>query len=209
MDLVRWHAKGRGYFCWGKLRRARRTRKLTVARSLEWVSTIFGKVGGQLDRRRARGVLNLCAREPKARSGRFLRGKLISDHGLFSSCESQQWAANGQNSGGIFQGCTGLWTTGFLLTRRLHYESQQWAANVQNFWGIFQGCTGLWTTRCLLARRLHYQLKASTAMAWSSVRHFPYFCLTWPWTIGACWPNLFYHLASLSVLIFSLHSLIG
>ena len=43
----------------------------------------FGEVGGQLNRRRARGVLNPCARESKARTGRFLREKLMSDHGLF------------------------------------------------------------------------------------------------------------------------------
>ena len=46
--------------------------------------------GGQLDHRRAKGVLNHCAEESKARTGRFLRGKLISDHGLFSSYEGQQ-----------------------------------------------------------------------------------------------------------------------
>ena len=57
----------------------------------------FGKGGRQLDRRRARGVLNPCARESKARTGRFLREKLMSDHGLFSSYEGQQGAANGQN----------------------------------------------------------------------------------------------------------------
>ena len=38
---------------------------------------------GQLDRRRARGVLNTFARESKARTGRFLREKLISDQVCF------------------------------------------------------------------------------------------------------------------------------
>ena len=37
--------------------------------------------------RRGVGVLNPCARESKVRTGRFLREKLISDHGLFSSYE--------------------------------------------------------------------------------------------------------------------------
>ena len=40
-------------------------------------------------------MLNPCARESKARTGRFLREKLISDHGLFSSYEDQQGSANG------------------------------------------------------------------------------------------------------------------
>ena len=44
----------------------------------------------------------LCARI-KARTGRFLRGKLISDPGLFSSYESLQGAANGQDSWGFFR----------------------------------------------------------------------------------------------------------
>ena len=75
-----------------------RTRKRTVARSIGRVSTGSGGGGGQLDRRRVRGVLNPCARESKARTGRFLRGKLISGHGLFPSYESHQGAANGQDS---------------------------------------------------------------------------------------------------------------
>ena len=52
-------------------------------RSIGWVRTRFGEGGGQLDRRGARGALNPCARESKARTGRFLREKLISDHGMF------------------------------------------------------------------------------------------------------------------------------
>ena len=48
-------------------------------------------------------MLNPCARESKARTGRFLREKLMSDHGLFSSYEGRQGAANGQNSWGVFQ----------------------------------------------------------------------------------------------------------
>ena len=75
-----------------------RTRKRTVSRSIGRVSTGSGGGGGQLDRRRVRGVLNPCARESKARTGRFLRGKLISGHGLFPSYESHQGAANGQDS---------------------------------------------------------------------------------------------------------------
>ena len=45
----------------------------------------------------------------------------MSDHGLFSSYEGLQGAANGQDSWGLFRdGCTGLWTAGCWLARRLH-----------------------------------------------------------------------------------------
>ena len=49
-------------------------------------------------------MLNPCARESKARTGRFLREKLISDHGLFSSYEGQQGAATWQYFLGRFSG---------------------------------------------------------------------------------------------------------
>ena len=51
---------------------------------------------------------NPCARESKARTGRFLVEKLISDHDLFSSYDGQLGAANGQHTWGVYQGCTGL-----------------------------------------------------------------------------------------------------
>ena len=44
-------------------------------------------------------MLNPCARGSKAYAGSLLRGMLISDHGLFSSYEGQQGAANGQAYG--------------------------------------------------------------------------------------------------------------
>ena len=88
-------------------------------RSNGWVRTRFGEGGGQLDRRRARGVLNPCARESKPRTGRFLREKLMSDDGLFSSYEGHKERPTGKIRG-FFQGCTGLWTAGCWLTRRLH-----------------------------------------------------------------------------------------
>ena len=72
-------------------------------RSIGWVCTRFGEGVRQLDRRRDRGMLNPCARESKARTGRFLRENLMSDHGLFSSNEGQQGAANGQDSLGFFR----------------------------------------------------------------------------------------------------------
>ena len=45
---------------------------------------------------------------------------VISEHGLSSSYEGQQGAANGQDSWGVFQGCIGLWTAGWWFARRLH-----------------------------------------------------------------------------------------
>ena len=68
--------------------------------------------GGQIDRRRARGVLNPCAPESKAQRGEFLRDKLISNRGLFSFYESQQGAANGRDFWGVCPGCTGLRAAG-------------------------------------------------------------------------------------------------
>ena len=66
----------------------------------------------QFDCGRATGVLDPCARESKARTGRFRTGKLISDHGLFPSYEGQQGITNGQDSWGVFQGYTGFWAAG-------------------------------------------------------------------------------------------------
>ena len=53
-------------------------------------------------------MLNLCARESKARIGEVLGEKLISDHGLFSSYEGLQRAANGQDSWGFFRDAQGF-----------------------------------------------------------------------------------------------------
>ena len=60
-------------------------------------------------------MLNPCAREPKARTGRFLKERLMSDHGLFSSYEGQQGAANGQDYRGIFQGYMHRALNGWML----------------------------------------------------------------------------------------------
>ena len=48
------------------------------------------------------------AQESKARTGRFLREKLMSDHGLFSSYEGLQGTANRQDSGGFFRDAQGF-----------------------------------------------------------------------------------------------------
>ena len=44
-------------------------------------------------------MLNPCARESKARTGRFLREKLIADHGLFSSYEGNKERRTGKIRG--------------------------------------------------------------------------------------------------------------
>ena len=77
-------------------------------RSIEWVRTRFGEGGGHLDRRQAGGVLNPGARESKAQTRRFLREKLMSDHGNFSSYYGRQGEANGQDSWGFFGDAQGF-----------------------------------------------------------------------------------------------------
>ena len=44
----------------------------------------------------------------------------MSDHGLFSSYESHKESGKRARSVRLFQGCTGLWTPGCWLARRLH-----------------------------------------------------------------------------------------
>ena len=98
----------------------------TVAESL----VAFYRVGThqhQLRRRRRaarsstnQGRADSCARESKARTGRFLREKLVSDYVFFSSNEGLQRAANRQGSCVFFPGSTRLWTAGCWRARRLH-----------------------------------------------------------------------------------------
>ena len=91
----------------GALREGGGTREVgnTVAKSLVvpyigWVRTRFGEGGGQLDRRRTRGGLNPCARESKAaRTGRFLREKLMSDPKHFFSYEGHKERRTGKIRG--------------------------------------------------------------------------------------------------------------
>ena len=75
--------------------------------SIGRVHTRLGEGGVQLDRRRARGGLNPCARESKARTGRFLKEKLMSHYGLFLHTRVTR---NDEKARfvGLFQGCTGL-----------------------------------------------------------------------------------------------------
>ena len=79
----------------------------TVAESLVtlyigWVRTRFGEGGGHLDRRQASGLLNTCARELKARTGRFLGGNLMSDHGLFLPTRANKERRTGKIRGAFF-----------------------------------------------------------------------------------------------------------
>ena len=93
----------------GGTREAESTVSESLVASIGWVRTRFGEGGGKFDRRRARGVLNPCARESKAaRTGRFLRETVISDHSLFSSYNGRQGAANGQDSWGSFRNKQGF-----------------------------------------------------------------------------------------------------
>ena len=62
---------------------------------------IFREDGRQLDRRRARGGLNPCARDTKkgVNRERFLRKKLMSEHGHFSSYEGHKGRRTGKIRG--------------------------------------------------------------------------------------------------------------
>ena len=61
-------------------------------------------------------MLNPRAQESKARTGRFLERRLISDYGQTSSYESQPGAANRQDSWGASQGNSGA-LKGRMLAR--------------------------------------------------------------------------------------------
>ena len=62
-----------------------------MARAARRVSIRFNEGRGKLDRRRARGMLNPCARESKARIGEFSEGEAdLRPRGLLSSYESQR-----------------------------------------------------------------------------------------------------------------------
>ena len=61
--------------------------------------TRFGKGGGQIDRRRARGVLDLCSQESKARTRRFLWEKSdCCPRPVFFLRGPTRRAVNGQDS---------------------------------------------------------------------------------------------------------------
>ena len=85
-----WPARGRGY-CRGK-------------------SDLSGEYAPDSARAKGSSIFDEPedVRESKARTGMFLGEKLISDHCLFSSYEGRLGAANGKDSWGVFQGCTGL-----------------------------------------------------------------------------------------------------
>ena len=107
------------------------TRKRTVAHAIGRGSTRFGEDKGQLDRRRVRGVLNPCARESKTRTGRFLRGKLISGHGLYSFYESQQGTANQQDCCASFLGMRRALDGWILTTYRIGNRAYYWVGMIE------------------------------------------------------------------------------
>ena len=64
-------------------------------------------------------MLNPRARESQAWTERFLREKLISDHGHFSSYEGHKERRTGKIRE-AFPGMHRVWTVGCWLARRLH-----------------------------------------------------------------------------------------
>ena len=130
---------------------------------------MFGGKGEQLHRRVVRRVINYFARESKARIGRFLRKKLIYDHVLFSSYEGQKGAENGQDSWGVFHGCTGLWAAGYWIARRLQQPKASTTMNLDI--SIF-----LISVRCVALRNLDSLIKTDKS------KNFPLCCCKgWPW----------------------------
>ena len=130
----RWHAR-RTWHCRGKPGRAPQYAQVyrgTLHRRGEGggggAGIKFGEGIGQLYRQQAKGVLN----PSRVRTGGFLRRKIIHDHGVFSCYESQQGAKYGQDSRGVFQGCTGLWTAGCRLARQLHRLKASTAMDLGN-----------------------------------------------------------------------------
>ena len=59
-------------------------------------------------------MLNPCTREMKVRTGGFLKGKLISGHGLFLPARANNKRRTGKISGAFFRDVLGLWTGGVL-----------------------------------------------------------------------------------------------
>ena len=111
------------------------THKRIAASAIGRASVRFGERGGQLDRRRARRVPNPYAREPKARTGMFLRGKLISDHGLFSFYEGQLGAANGQDACDVLTGMHRA-LDGWMLSRARASPAQRLRRHEPRYYNV-------------------------------------------------------------------------
>ena len=80
----------------------------TAVGIIQYWEGVFGEGGGQLDRWRARGGLDPCARESKARTGRFLKGKTDLWPRSFFFLRGPHGAANGQDSWGFFKDTQGF-----------------------------------------------------------------------------------------------------
>ena len=95
----------------------------------------------------------------------------MSDHGHFSSYEGHKERRTGKTRG-LFQGCTGLWTAGRWLARRLH----QLNASTTMDLGIL---IFLISVQCVALRNLDLLIKTG----WSVI--FPFFCSErWAWIRG-------------------------
>ena len=90
--------------------------------SIWWVCTRFVESGGQLDRRQARGGLKPSARKSKARTGRFLMEKLMSDPRHFSSYEGHKERRTGKIRGAFLRMYRAL--NGWMLARALASPAQ-------------------------------------------------------------------------------------
>ena len=78
----------------------------------------------------------------------------MSDHGLISSYEGHKERRTGSIRGGLFRGCTGLWTAGCWLARRLHQLKASTTMNLGV--SIF-----LISVRCVALRNLDLLIKTS------------------------------------------------
>ena len=126
-----------------------------VRESCFWFNIRFSEGGGQLDRRRARGVLNPSARESKARTGRFLREKLISDHGLFSTvCFLPTRADKERRTCKIRRAFSGIHraTDGWMLARAPASPAQGLHPHGPRYFNFPVGCVTLRNLGLLLRR---------------------------------------------------------
>ena len=112
----RWHARGR-WHCRGKPGRA-------PQHAQAYRGTLY-RVSKHQSRRGRRTAQSSTshgsarARESKAQIGGALRGKLILTTVDFLPTKSQQKAAEGQDSRGIFRECLGVSTAGYRIARQL------------------------------------------------------------------------------------------
>ena len=86
----------------------------------------------------------------------------MSDHGYFSSYECHKERRTGKIRG-HFQGCSGLWTAGCWLVRRLHQLKVSTTT-------MDLGISFFFSVQCVALRSLDLLIKTG----WSVI--FPFFC---------------------------------